>query len=206
MKAGVPPTEPKARTGESTPPGMTARAASKREALVTGVECEGVIVPAVMGLDGASAGSGPGRCAVGGGWLLLGLYWESARPPAHRASRRGPRIRDTTGVLGRSAFKGGADSRALRSPSALPDAPGPPGYSRTLPGPTARNRVRESRSQSPSRACFPSSAQPGRGGAASRMICSKARSRRCTSSGAWRQWSAAASRPRPVLAPGRTRA
>jgi len=47
-------------------------------------------------------------------------------------------------VLGRSAFKGGADSRALRSPSALPDAPGPPGYSRTLPGPTARNRVRES--------------------------------------------------------------
>ena len=28
--------------------------------------------------------AGPGRCAVGGGWLLLGLYWESDRPTVRR--------------------------------------------------------------------------------------------------------------------------
>ena len=36
MNRGVPPTEPKARTGESTPPGMTAWAAAKAAALVVG--------------------------------------------------------------------------------------------------------------------------------------------------------------------------
>src|SRR5258707_7010380 len=39
MNRGVPPTEPNARTGEFTPPGMTARARANRESLrlVTGV-------------------------------------------------------------------------------------------------------------------------------------------------------------------------
>ena len=38
MNRGVPPTEPKARTGESTPPGMTAWAAAKAAALVVRVD------------------------------------------------------------------------------------------------------------------------------------------------------------------------
>ena len=53
MKTGAPPTEPKARTGESTPPGMTARAASNRPALVTGAA------------DAGAAGSVPGAAGEG---------------------------------------------------------------------------------------------------------------------------------------------
>ena len=51
MKTGAPPTKPKARTGESTPPGMTARAASNRRALVTDTADAGLTLPAYTTAD-----------------------------------------------------------------------------------------------------------------------------------------------------------
>src|SRR5438552_4508511 len=95
-KRGVPPTEPKARTGELTPPGITVPARTKSSSDLVMARCYGSdAVDAGASGKGRWPGDGPGRDPERAGQAPCGL----ARP-ARRAVRRPDRL------LRRVAFAG----------------------------------------------------------------------------------------------------
>ncbi|GAB3789929.1 hypothetical protein GCM10027601_32440 [Nocardioides ungokensis] len=78
MKRGVPPTALKARTGEFTPPGVTARARSKREA------------------DRAAPVVGPDGLLEGRAGVTTPIVPEADNPRAGRLGPRRPGVLQTT--------------------------------------------------------------------------------------------------------------
>src|SRR5699024_12776166 len=109
MKRGVPPTEPNARTGEFTPPGVTARAPSKRRAELSVCWFEvrwGVVTQPIVGKRRRPGHTRPAPCPGGraGQWAGAGC---GPAPPS--IAGRHP--------AGHAAGQRGADGAAARDPA-----------------------------------------------------------------------------------------